>query len=457
MAIIYGSAGNDILSGTAANDTMYGYAGDDTLNGGAGNDTLYGGPGNDILDGGFGIDTMVGGAGNDIYYVNNPADVTKEEFSTYGTFDSVFTTTTKHILGDWIENLWFSGTANATGYGNILNNKIIGNAGNDLFYGYGGNDWILGGNGNDTLYGSIGNDTLDGGNGNDYLYGQAGDDAMYGGNGNDTFGVNSLLDTVTEDSATGGYDTVNSTVTFTLGANLEKLNLTGTAATNGLGNALDNSISGNSMNNSLYGYGGNDYLFGNDGNDYLSGSTGNDTLDGWNGTDSVVGGDGNDTLLGWYGNDYLYGETGNDSLYGEGDNDYLSGGTGNDTLNGGFGNDTLFGGDNADFFVFNTVLGSTNVDTITDFYWGEGDKIHLDKDIFTSLTYTGALSSTNFWKSNSGLSIDSNDYILYYTGSNSLYYDRDGSGGTYAPIKFATVNFDGADDDILARDFTVVA
>ena len=126
-------------------------------------------------------------------------------------------------------------------------------------------------------------------------------------------------------------------------------------------------------------------------------------------------------------------------------------------LYGGMGNDTLSGGDNADKFVFDTPLGPANVDTITDFFWFEGDKIYLDRDIFTVLgSYTGTLSGANFWKSNSGMPIGSDDYFLYYTDSNSLYYDMDGSGG-FAPIKFATINFHGAEDDLEYVDFTVIA
>ena len=234
MAIIYGTVGDDNLTGGAEADTIWGYAGNDTLHGDPGNDTLNGGPGNDILDGGFGIDTMIGGTGNDLYYVNNPADVTTEQSSTYGTSDSVLTTTTKHILGDWIENLGFLGTANATGYGNILNNIIVGNTGNDLFYGYGGDDSILGGELETiTSMAVSAMIPLTVEKATTTCTGRLAMTAMYGGNGNDTFGVNALGDTVTEDSATGGYDTVNSTVTFTLGTNLERLNLTGTAAING--------------------------------------------------------------------------------------------------------------------------------------------------------------------------------------------------------------------------------
>ena len=171
------------------------------------------------------------------------------------------------------------------------------------------------------------------------------------------------------------------------------------------------------------------------------------------GTDYLFGGTGNDTLWGYTENDYLYGEAGNDSLYGESGNDYLSGSTGNDYLNGGTGNDTLFGGDHGDSFIFDTALGSTNEDTISDFYWFDGDKIHLDNDVFTSLGYTGALSNVNF---KFGVATDSNDYILYNSTTNSLYYDADGNGGG-AAVKFATVNFTGDDDDLNFIDFTVIA
>ncbi|TNC95241.1 MAG: hypothetical protein FD121_1427 [Gallionellaceae bacterium] len=58
---LYGTGGNDTLSGTNLTDRMVGGAGDDVLNGGAGDDVLEGGAGND---------TLIGGSGNDTYHFN---------------------------------------------------------------------------------------------------------------------------------------------------------------------------------------------------------------------------------------------------------------------------------------------------------------------------------------------------------------------------------------------------
>ena len=75
---------------------------------------------------------------------------------------------------------------------------------------------------------------------------------MIGGIGNDTYVVDNAGDVVTE-NANEGTDTVQSAVTYTLGANVENLTLTGAAAINGTGNALDNVLTGNSANNVLTG------------------------------------------------------------------------------------------------------------------------------------------------------------------------------------------------------------
>jgi len=137
---------------------------------------------------------------------------------------------------------------------------------------------LKGEDGNDSLTGGAGNDTLDGGAGNDILNGGAGADTLKGGADDDTYVVDNLKDQILEE-ADQGIDSVQSSITWTLGDNLENLTLTGTAAINGNGNGLDNVITGNS------------------GKNILSGGAGNDTLDGGAGADSLSGGQGDDTYV----------------------------------------------------------------------------------------------------------------------------------------------------------------
>ena len=115
-----------------------------------------------------------------------------------------------------------------------------------------GNDVLTGGRGDDTLMGLAGNDTLNGGPGHDLLDGGTGTDTMQGGTGNDTYIVAVAGDVVTE-LANEGTDTVQASITYTLGSNVEKLTLTGTSAINGTGNSLDNILTGNSAANVLTG------------------------------------------------------------------------------------------------------------------------------------------------------------------------------------------------------------
>ncbi len=97
------------------------------------------------------------------------------------------------------------------------------------------------------------------------------------------------------------------------------------------------------------------------------------------------GGSGNDTLFGDSGKDTLRGSTGNDTLKGGTGNDRLLGGAGNDKkMNGGAGNDMLTGNAGADRFQFYNALGSTNVDSVTDFN-GTQDLFQLDNAIFTAI------------------------------------------------------------------------
>ncbi len=143
----------------------------------------------------------------------------------------------------------------------------------------------------DQLYGREGNDILNGLAGNDTLDGGAGNDTMSGGLGDDLYIVDSIGDKVIE-NANEGTDQVNASVSFTLGAYVENLLLTGSAAINGTGNALANTLTGNGGNNTLSGLAGNDILNGGAGADVLIGGTGMDTMTGGPGNDRFVFADG---------------------------------------------------------------------------------------------------------------------------------------------------------------------
>ncbi|MBD2041706.1 calcium-binding protein [Microcoleus sp. FACHB-672] len=214
---IWGNAQNNNLLGDTGNDSIYGLAGNDTLDGGAGIDIMEGGSGSDryyidnindvviegvgddidsvftsinytlgtnvenlflggsayygygnalnnriwgnaqnnYLWGAAGIDTMTGGLGSDRYDVNDTTDVVVEDIGA-GT-DIVYSYNASYTLSANVENLHLVGSA-YYGYGNELNNYIVGTPGNNYLWGNAGNDRIKGGVGIDVLIGGTGAD-----------------------------------------------------------------------------------------------------------------------------------------------------------------------------------------------------------------------------------------------------------------------------------------------------------
>ncbi|WP_338832174.1 calcium-binding protein [Bradyrhizobium sp. 27S5] len=442
--LILDGTGNLAGTGNALANTITGNSGSNTLNGGGGDDTL---------DGGAGADTMIGGLGNDTYYVDNAGDVVTEN---PGEGTDTVHSTINYALTANVENLILDGTGNLAGTGNALNNVLTGNSGNNTLDGGIGADTMVGGLGNDTYFvdnaGDVvtensgeGTDTvhstinytltanvenlildgtgnlagtgnalanvITGNSGNNTLDGGIGADTMAGGLGNDTYFVDNAGDVVTENSGEG-TDTVHTTVTYSLAANVENLILDGSGNLTGSGNALNNVLTGNAGNNSLYGNDGNDTAYGGagadilvlgngddygdagDGNDYIYAGAGNDVLIGGAGLDVLLGEDGNDVEYGGSGFNYLFGGAGTDTLigsggtaasdvnvmYGEAGADYLYGGQGTNYFYGGTGVDTMFGGSGLNIFISsgetdgnviyggsgqNYVYGSNGGDTVT--------------------------------------------------------------------------------------------
>lgn len=133
----------------------------------------------------------------------------------------------------------------------------------------------------------------------------------------------------------------------------------------------------------------------------------------------------------------VIGGSGSDRIVGNIAPNRLSGGSGNDTLYGRTGNDVLIGGNGADRFVFNTKLGSGNVDVIADFRHNS-DTIRLDDAIFAAIG--SSLTRSEFYaKAGAYRAHDSTDHVIYNTKNGKLYYDHDSKGGQ-AAVHFATLS-----------------
>ncbi|MEZ0168943.1 beta strand repeat-containing protein [Microvirga sp. TS319] len=395
---------------------------------------ITGNDGNNMLDGGAGADTLTGGRGDDTYVVDNTGDVIVENG---GEGTDTVRAFVSFSLADEVECLVLAGSGNLSGNGNNLANTIKGNAGNNTLNGAAGADTLIGGLGNDTYVvdheGDVvieeddpGNDlvvatvsftlaahierlslsgsdsiagtgnglanTIRGNVGNNRLDGGAGADTLVGGRGNDIYIVDDAGDVVTE-SAGGGIDTVETFLSFTLGANVENLVLTGAADVGGTGNALANAITGNDGNNMLDGGTGADTLTGGRGDDtYIVDDQGDVVVENeGEGTDTVrasvnftLGANAEHLVL--TGAADIHG-TGNDLsnvITGNGGDNVLTGGKGNDLLDGGAGRDVaVFSGARTNYVIARQFDGTL---TVTDSRVGGDGQDTLSN--FESLQFT---------------------------------------------------------------------
>ena len=287
---------------------------------------------------------------------------------------------------------WDTGTHTLTQSGGSAADTVRGVTTADVMFGMGGKDILFGAGGDDRLDGGTSDDVLFGGNGNDTLTGGAGNDRLNGGNGyagatdgNDSADYSAATRTVTVDLS-GTYEIVAGIYVQVFAKGAD------------IGRDVFSSI------------------------ENATGGSGADTLRGDAKANVLKGGAGADTILGGDGADLLY---------------------------GGLDADTLTGGKGGDRFFFDTRIGHTNVDTLTDFS-ARLDKLVLDDDIFKALK-VGTLSAADFVVGTAAR--DASDHLIYDKTGGGLYYDPDGLGG-HGQIKVALLHPGLA---LTNADFLIVA
>jgi Ca2+-binding RTX toxin-like protein len=309
----------------------------------------------------------------------------------------------------------------------VVIENVIGGAGVDFVVGNNANNQLQGGNGNDILDGGTGLDT------SDYSDKTTAVSVILNGSSDVSVYVNGSIE-----------DTIKNIENITGGSGADLL----------VGDALANTLLGNSGNDTLKGALGKDILDGGigvDTADYSDKTTAvKVTLNGSSNVSVYVNGSIEDTIKNI---ENITGGSGADLLVGDALANTLLGNSGNDTLKGGLGKDVFYGGLGADSFVFDTALSTSNTDTIKDFQRGI-DKLVLDDDIFKVFTSKTTVSTGNFIVGTKALQSD--DYLIYNTQNDMLYYDADGSGSKYGMVEVAKIELSGSSAPTYT-DFVVVA
>lgn len=425
---LFAGDGNDTVNAGAGADRVYGGRGNDTLNGGDGDDDLYGNHGDDVIDAGANTNRVDGGTGLDTLILSGSAS----DFTISGdgrSFTAVaatgWQTTTAinveqiHYTLDNTTVLLANGDTSA-GNGGLpgsvappVYNPVHGTAGDDTLYGTNGKDAIHGYEGDDTIFGLDEDDRIFGGDGDDVIFPSWGTNVIDAGEG---------ADTVILEGRESDYSVSVDGLTVQIG---------GSGVWNLITHAewivfdapegeADTSISVENLLASHY--------------NQITGTAGDDYIEGTSGDDRLLGGDGNDTLYGGAGNDVLQGQGGG---YNQVDYD------------GGPGDYTFVDNDNGTVTVTSAAWGTDTLTEIDGVWFRDAGQWYALEDLFgpsgpgdtiTGTAGNDALSGTS--GNDIILGDDGNDTLYGYLGDDLL----DGQGGGYNQV-----DYDGA-----ASDYTFV-
>ena len=397
---IDGGPGNDLSSGTSGDDWILGGDGNDTLAGMAGNDSIFGGNDNDYINGADGADTLLGGGGNDLFFDAAGADL----------YDGGVGADTVVFSGG-IQNYTIEYASTGSGSNYSLNASVrASNAGADGLSDIVQNVELL----------RFSNATVD--------VDAAG---QYGWSVIATFyDAQDRLDWQRVSYDAGNYvihDWDNSSVndwSYVSNYYDSQGRLDWQLVSYDAGNYVIHDWDNTGVNDWSY---VSNYYDAQGRLDWqqVSKDNGSLVLNGGSGSNQLNGGASADTLDGGAGNDLMSGGSGDDSMFGNTGNDTIAGNTGNDLINGGTGED---------YFIFNSVLGSNNVDHIQ-FYNELDDTILLDAAFFLGIGSAGSiLTASSFTVGTAATSIDHR--IIFNSATGALSYDGDGNGaGT--PVQFA--------------------
>ncbi len=472
-ATIYGGAGVDQLLASDSGDvSIVGGSGIETLQGGGGNDTLVAGTDQDTINvlgsattveftqntgsvdiPDFGIqptylfdsgisasDLTVTAAfaddgnaslvleyGDDMSVsieggLSNPSE--SFQFADAGTVDLAQLLTAANVESvdiadpDGTGDLVFGADSNSTVDGG---DEGDGGSGNDTVSEYGSGNTVLAGGGADQIDSAGDNNQVIGGAGSDTLDASGNNDTLTAGAGATTFVVNNSNATI-EAPEPNSANQVLSSVSWTLGANLQSLTLTGAQNIIGRANDLNDTLTGGDGYDTLIGGGGADSLVGGASPTVMIGGSGIDIFIVNNGADVVDNGSGNSASTVLSSVDYLLPEnvssmtlTGSADLSATSNSvgGMITGNAGNDTLTAGFGTDTLVAGPGVDTLI--AVGGTTTFE------------VNNSSDVVQLVGYYGYQDTIQ-----SSVNYALPDYIdtLELTGSANLAGRSNSSGGT---------------------------